>query len=233
MLLLLTVSAVILLVPAFVGLLGVEKHRHLAQSEDSGRWARVAVAATVVGLAALATAAVLGADAVPALAVAVVLSVSVLVWAPLSRSWAVRGVVVWALLVMAVLGFMAWLAQQIWVSSLSPAERRGLGWTAAAALLCAAPVHAADPAGDAWAAGPQERKEERAMREIEVALMQLDDEGALSIDDPLSTWLPDYPNGANVSVQQLLNHTSGIQSYTGIPGYMDQEIRRDLGRRRR
>ena len=47
-LLLLTVSAVILLVPAFVGLLGVEKHRHLAQSEDSGRWARVAVAATAV-----------------------------------------------------------------------------------------------------------------------------------------------------------------------------------------
>ncbi len=123
MLLLLTVSAVILLVPAFVGLLGVEKHRHLAQSEDSGRWARVAVAATVVGLAALATAAVLGADAVPALAVAVVLAVSVLVWAPLSRSWAVRGVVVWALLVMAVLGFMAWLAQQIWVSSLSTTER--------------------------------------------------------------------------------------------------------------
>jgi len=129
-LLLLTVSAVILLVPAFVGLLGVEKHRHLAQSEDSGRRARVAVAATVVGLAALATGAVLGAEAVPALAVAVVLSVSVLVWAPLSRSWAVRGVVVWALLVMAVLGFMAWLAQQIWVSSLSPAERVGsvAGW---------------------------------------------------------------------------------------------------------
>lgn len=123
MLLLLTVSAVILLVPAFVGLLGVEKHRHLAQSEDSGRRARVAVAATLVGLAALATAAVLGADAVPALAVAVVLAVSVLVWAPLSRSWAVRGVVVWALLVMAVLGFMAWFAQQIWVSSLSTAER--------------------------------------------------------------------------------------------------------------
>jgi hypothetical protein len=119
----LTVSAAVLLVPAFAALLGVERHRHLAQSEDSTRRARVAVAATLVGLAALATTALLDADPVPALAVAVVLAISVLVWSPLSRSWAVRGVVVWALLVSGVLGFMAWLAQQIWVTTLSAGER--------------------------------------------------------------------------------------------------------------
>lgn len=122
-LLLLSAAAGILLVPAFVALLGVEKHRHLAQSQERSRRARVAAAATLVGLGALGIAAALGADAVPALAVAVVLSVSVLVWSPLSSSWAVRGVAVWALLVTGVLAFLGWLLQQIWVSSMSAGER--------------------------------------------------------------------------------------------------------------
>lgn len=122
-LLLLSVTAGILLVPAFAALLGVEKHRHLAESQDSTRRARVAVAATLVGLGALGIAAILDADPVPALAVAVVLSVAVLVWSPLSTSWAVRGVVVWAILVTAVLAFLGWLLQEIWVSSLSAGER--------------------------------------------------------------------------------------------------------------
>ncbi len=52
-------------------------------------------------------------------------------------------------------------------------------------------------------------------------IMQLVDEGKVSLDDPLSRFLPDYPQpGAAVTVRQLLNHTSGIQSYTGIPGWM-------------
>jgi CubicO group peptidase (beta-lactamase class C family) len=52
-------------------------------------------------------------------------------------------------------------------------------------------------------------------------IMQLVDEGRISLDDPLSRFLPDYPQpAAAVTVRQLLNHTSGIQSYTGIPGWM-------------
>lgn len=52
-------------------------------------------------------------------------------------------------------------------------------------------------------------------------LLQMVDEGLLSLDDPLSKFLPDYPgDGAAVTVRQLLNHTSGIKSYTGIPGWM-------------
>lgn len=54
-------------------------------------------------------------------------------------------------------------------------------------------------------------------------ILQLADEGQLSLDDPLSKFLPDYPgDGASVTVQQLLNHTSGIQSYTSIPGWMGE-----------
>lgn len=52
-------------------------------------------------------------------------------------------------------------------------------------------------------------------------IMQLVQEGRISLEDPLSRFLPDYPQpGAAVTVRQLLNHTSGIQSYTGIPGWM-------------
>jgi D-alanyl-D-alanine carboxypeptidase len=52
-------------------------------------------------------------------------------------------------------------------------------------------------------------------------VMQLVQEGKLSLDDPLSKFLPDYPQpGASATVRQLLNHTSGVQPYTAIPGWM-------------
>lgn len=59
-------------------------------------------------------------------------------------------------------------------------------------------------------------------------LLKLVEAGKVALDDPLSKFLPDYPNGDHISVLQLLNHTSGVKSYTGIPGYMDAEIRKDL-----
>lgn len=51
-------------------------------------------------------------------------------------------------------------------------------------------------------------------------VLQMAAEGKLKLDDPIARFLPSYPNGAAITVQQLLNHTSGIQSYTGIPGWM-------------
>ena len=55
-------------------------------------------------------------------------------------------------------------------------------------------------------------------------VMQLVEEGKVSLDDPLSKYLPDYPQpGASATVRQLLSHTSGVQSYTGIPGFMVEE----------
>jgi len=48
---------------------------------------------------------------------------------------------------------------------------------------------------------------------------QLQQEGTLSLDDPISTWLPDYPNGAAISLRMLLNHTSGIGDYFWHPDY--------------
>lgn len=59
-------------------------------------------------------------------------------------------------------------------------------------------------------------------------LLKLVEAGKVSLDDPLSKYLPDYANGAAITVRQLLNHTSGIKSYTGIEGYMGEPIRVDL-----
>lgn len=59
-------------------------------------------------------------------------------------------------------------------------------------------------------------------------LLKLVEAGKVKLDDPLSKYLPDYPNGAHISVHQLLNHTSGVKSYTGIPGVMAGPIRMDL-----
>ncbi|HEY8880060.1 MAG TPA: serine hydrolase domain-containing protein [Roseateles sp.] len=61
------------------------------------------------------------------------------------------------------------------------------------------------------------------------ALLKQIDEGKAALGDPLSKYLPDYPNGSKITLLQLLNHTSGVKSYTGIPGYMANPIRRDLG----
>jgi CubicO group peptidase (beta-lactamase class C family) len=60
------------------------------------------------------------------------------------------------------------------------------------------------------------------------ALLKQIDEGKARLDDPLSKYLPDYPNGSQITLLQLLNHTSGVKSYTGISGYMHNPIRRDL-----
>jgi D-alanyl-D-alanine carboxypeptidase len=50
------------------------------------------------------------------------------------------------------------------------------------------------------------------------AIMGLAEEGKLSLDDPMSRFFPDWPEaGRTATVKQLLNHTSGIKSYTSIP----------------
>ncbi len=46
---------------------------------------------------------------------------------------------------------------------------------------------------------------------IAALVLQLAEEGKLSLDDQLQEWLPDYPNVDNTAtIRQLLNHTSGV-----------------------
>ncbi|MBD8528051.1 serine hydrolase domain-containing protein [Pseudomarimonas arenosa] len=59
-------------------------------------------------------------------------------------------------------------------------------------------------------------------------LLTLVDAGKVALDDPLSKYLPTYPDGARITIEHLLNHTSGIKSYTEMPGTWRERIRRDL-----
>jgi len=61
------------------------------------------------------------------------------------------------------------------------------------------------------------------------AIMLLSEEGKLAVSDAMTKHLPSYPPyGQNITVEHLLTHTSGIVSYTGIPGYMASKVRNDV-----
>ena len=50
------------------------------------------------------------------------------------------------------------------------------------------------------------------------AIMRLVDQGKLKLDDDLSKYVPQFPlHGKRVTIRHLLNHTSGIHSYTSSP----------------
>src|ERR1051326_5321699 len=55
-------------------------------------------------------------------------------------------------------------------------------------------------------------------------VLQLADEGKLQLDDELTKYVPNAPvSGRHVMLRQLLNHTSGIPSYTSLPTNADDE----------
>lgn len=50
-------------------------------------------------------------------------------------------------------------------------------------------------------------------------ILLLEEQGKLSIDDKLNKYIPNYPKGDSISIQMLLNHTSGIRDYTQLPEF--------------
>jgi D-alanyl-D-alanine carboxypeptidase len=60
------------------------------------------------------------------------------------------------------------------------------------------------------------------------AILQLAEQGKLSLDDPISKYYPDAPaSWAAITLKHLLTHTSGIPSYTAISGFFRQSARTD------
>ena len=49
------------------------------------------------------------------------------------------------------------------------------------------------------------------------AILQLQEQGKLSIDDPLAKYLPSFPHASEVTLRQLLNQISGLPNYTAMP----------------
>lgn len=61
------------------------------------------------------------------------------------------------------------------------------------------------------------------------AILQLAEQGKLSVDDPISKYYTDAPaSWAKVTIKHLLTHTSGIPSYTDIPHFFEGQSFTDL-----
>ena len=59
-----------------------------------------------------------------------------------------------------------------------------------------------------------------------VAILQLQEQGKLSLDDELTKYLPSYPmQGHRVTLRRLLDHTSGIAGYTELPDFDAVSVR--------
>ena len=52
---------------------------------------------------------------------------------------------------------------------------------------------------------------------VAAALLQLQQEGKLSLDNPIGAYFPQYPRWKTITIRQLLNMTSGIQNTTELP----------------
>lgn len=56
------------------------------------------------------------------------------------------------------------------------------------------------------------------------AILKLAEEGKLSLDDDVSDYLDYDAGGRKITIRQLLNHTSGIPSYTEIPEFWQWSV---------
>src|SRR3989440_8135136 len=58
-------------------------------------------------------------------------------------------------------------------------------------------------------------------------ILQLVEQGKIKLDGKLSDYLPDYrkDTGARITIHSLLSHTSGVPSYTSVPGFFENVSR--------
>jgi CubicO group peptidase (beta-lactamase class C family) len=61
-----------------------------------------------------------------------------------------------------------------------------------------------------------------------VAILQLVEAGKLDLDAEITTYIKDYPtHGHKITIKHLLNHTSGIKSYTSMKKWDSEERKKD------
>ena len=54
-----------------------------------------------------------------------------------------------------------------------------------------------------------------------MAIMQLQERELLSVEDPITSYLPDFRDGEKITIHHLLTHTSGIPNFTNFPEYAE------------
>ena len=60
---------------------------------------------------------------------------------------------------------------------------------------------------------------------VAALVMQLVEEQRIALEDPLSRYVPDFPNGAKITLRQLLSHRSGIYNYFESSEYNSRVFR--------
>jgi D-alanyl-D-alanine carboxypeptidase len=61
-----------------------------------------------------------------------------------------------------------------------------------------------------------------AIAYLGMVLLQLQDEGVLRLDDKLAKWFPEYPKAEQVTLQMLINGTSGYADYVTDDSFIKQ-----------
>jgi D-alanyl-D-alanine carboxypeptidase len=56
-----------------------------------------------------------------------------------------------------------------------------------------------------------------------LAILLLQEDGKLKTSDPLSRFMPDYPNAQGITIRNLLTHTSGIPEFTTIEPFASEQ----------
>jgi CubicO group peptidase (beta-lactamase class C family) len=59
-----------------------------------------------------------------------------------------------------------------------------------------------------------------AIAYLGTVLLREVDKGTLRLDQPLATWFPDYPSAAEVTVEMMINGTSGYADYVTDEGFL-------------
>jgi len=85
----------------------------------------------------------------------------------------------------------------------------------------AAPATSASPDTPPEPATPATRYRIGSISKLLTAVMvlQLADEGALALDDPIARWFPALPGAARITVAQLLQHRSGLGDIKHLPDF--------------
>ncbi|MCX5795306.1 MAG: serine hydrolase [Elusimicrobia bacterium] len=58
-----------------------------------------------------------------------------------------------------------------------------------------------------------------------IAVLILQEEGKLSVDDKLAKYFPDYPRAGEITLKNLLQHTSGIKSITSVEPFKSDQAK--------
>jgi len=61
-------------------------------------------------------------------------------------------------------------------------------------------------------------------------ILQLEEQKKLSLQDSLTKYIPDYPNGNKITIDELLTHTAGVYNYTNDAAFMKSESTHPISR---